>query len=67
MPGPEEYTAKDFLCLIGARLDSPLWLIDGFCPKFWEMWLGPTKAIYHSVKVDGVVILVGGGELRGGG
>ena len=32
-----------------------------FLPKILEMCWGPTKAIYHSVKVDGVVILVGGG------
>ena len=32
-----------------------------FLPNILEMWWGPMKAIYHWVKQDGVVILVGAG------
>ena len=36
-------------------------VVDFFCPNIFCRQWGPTKAIYCGVKVDGVVILLGGG------
>ena len=35
--GTEELiVVVSYLVLLVARLESPLWLIDGFCQKFWR-------------------------------
>ena len=46
--------------LIGGSFRVTLVVDCWFLPKILEMWWGPTKAIYYSVKVDVVMILVGG-------
>ena len=42
-------------------LESPKWLIGGFCPKILDRWWGPTKALCCSVNADAVGIVVSGG------
>ena len=47
--------------LIGGSLRVTLVVDWLFYPEIFCRWRGPMKPIYHWVKVDGVVILLGGG------
>ena len=49
------------IIFVGGSLESPYWLASAFCPKILGSWWGPMKAFCHSMNVDGVVILLGGG------
>ena len=39
--------------IIGDSLESPWWLIGGFCPEILGPWRGPMKAFCGYVNVDG--------------
>ena len=47
--------------LVGGSLESPKWLIDGFCPKILGPWWGPTKVFCGYVNGHWVGILLPGG------
>ena len=47
--------------VIGGSLESPWWLIGGFCPNILGPWWGPTKSFCSSVNVHGVMVLFSGG------